>query len=287
MRLTFSESSCSAASCRAPATRSTARSCCARSGRLGLSRPERERRPHPQPAREARGASGGAEPDPDRPRPGLPIPGGMIRAALRGLRGRLLLSFVATSAVTLVGRRRNQIGPLQSRLRAESATTLQEATEATRPDFENAMDKTANRSKAIEKKPKDEGGGYDAAEADRRARRVSELSKLAGSCASGPTAPGCSSPTTASATSRAWSPRRSSTTPTSPRTSVRCGSRKLVYARQGIGDHRLVRSAGLSTADLYARQGIGDHRLVRSAGLSAADLLSSSDTSLVGSHSGV
>ena len=104
----------------------------------------------------------------------------MIRAALRGLRGRLLLSFVATSAVTLVVAAAITIGPLQSRLRAESATTLQEATEATRPDFENAMDKTANRSKAIEKKPKDEGGGYDAAEADRRARRVSELSKLAG-----------------------------------------------------------------------------------------------------------
>ena len=66
-------------------------------------------------------APGGAEPDPDRPGPGLPLPGGMIRRALRGLRGRLLLAFVLTSAVTLVVAAAITLGPLQSRLRDESA----------------------------------------------------------------------------------------------------------------------------------------------------------------------
>ena len=54
------------------------------------------------------------------PGPGLPLPGGMIRAALRGLRGRLLLSFVATSAVTLAVAAAITLGPLQSRLRDEA-----------------------------------------------------------------------------------------------------------------------------------------------------------------------
>ena len=44
----------------------------------------------------------------------------MIRAALRGLRGRLLLSFVATSAVTLIVAAAITLGPLQSRLRDEA-----------------------------------------------------------------------------------------------------------------------------------------------------------------------
>ena len=98
-------------------------------GRLRLPRPARDRRPHPAPAREARAAPGGAEPDPDRPGPGLPLPRGMIRSALRGLRGRLLLAFVATSAVTLAVAAAITLSPLQSRLRDESATALQSATE--------------------------------------------------------------------------------------------------------------------------------------------------------------
>ena len=44
-------------------------------GRLGLPRPARDRRPHPPPAREARGAPRGAEADPDRARGRLPLPG--------------------------------------------------------------------------------------------------------------------------------------------------------------------------------------------------------------------
>ena len=112
-------------------------------GRLGLPRPARDRRPHPAPAREARAAPGGAEPDPDRPGSGLPLPGGVIRAALRGLRGRLLLSLVATSAVTLIVAAAITLGPLQSRLRDESETALQQATEDTRYDFGDALAKTA------------------------------------------------------------------------------------------------------------------------------------------------
>ena len=49
--------------------------------------------------------------------------------ALRGLRGRLLLAFVATSAVTLVVAAAITLSPLQSRLRAESASALQNDTE--------------------------------------------------------------------------------------------------------------------------------------------------------------
>ncbi|HEY6891366.1 MAG TPA: HAMP domain-containing sensor histidine kinase [Solirubrobacter sp.] len=104
----------------------------------------------------------------------------MIRAALRGLRGRLLLSFVATSAVTLVIAAAITLGPMQSRLRSEAETRLQQTTEATRVDFETAMDKTANRNKTLERAPKDEGGGYDAAESERRGRRANEVGKLAG-----------------------------------------------------------------------------------------------------------
>ena len=48
-------------------------------GRQRLPRPARHRRPHPPPAREARGAPGGAEPDPHRPRRRLPLPGAVTR----------------------------------------------------------------------------------------------------------------------------------------------------------------------------------------------------------------
>ena len=71
----------------------------------------------------------------------------MIRAALRGLRGRLLLSFVATSAVTLVVAAAITLGPLQSRLRTQSETALQKATEDTRYDFGQVLERTANPRK--------------------------------------------------------------------------------------------------------------------------------------------
>jgi signal transduction histidine kinase len=51
----------------------------------------------------------------------------MIGRALRGLRGRLLLALVATSAVTLAVAAVITLGPLQQRLRAQSANNLQNA----------------------------------------------------------------------------------------------------------------------------------------------------------------
>ena len=57
----------------------------------------------------------------------------MIRSALAGLRGRLLLAFVATSAVTLAVAAAITLSPLQERLRNESARALQDAAEDVRP----------------------------------------------------------------------------------------------------------------------------------------------------------
>ena len=90
----------------------------------------------------------------------------MIRAALRGLRGRLLLSFVATSAVTLVVAAAITLGPLQSRLRTQSETALQKATEDTRYDFGQVLEKTANPRKGE-------------SDLDRRMRRANDLGDLA------------------------------------------------------------------------------------------------------------
>ena len=93
-------------------------------------------------------APGGAEPDPDRPGPGLPLPRDMIRTALRGLRGRLLLALVFTSAVTLAVAAAVTLGPLQARLRDESANALQVAAEDKRPEFNTALEETGATAKA-------------------------------------------------------------------------------------------------------------------------------------------
>ncbi|WP_028067044.1 sensor histidine kinase [Solirubrobacter soli] len=90
----------------------------------------------------------------------------MIRTALRGLRGRLLLSLVATSAITLAVAAAITLGPLQSRLRDESQTALQQATQETRYDFANALEKTA--------KPK-----KDENEVGRQSRRAAALGDVA------------------------------------------------------------------------------------------------------------
>jgi signal transduction histidine kinase len=63
----------------------------------------------------------------------------MIRSALRGLRGRLLLSLVFTSAVTLAVAAAVTLGPLQSRLRNESRAALIQATEDMRGEFSPVM----------------------------------------------------------------------------------------------------------------------------------------------------
>src|SRR4051794_23885532 len=74
----------------------------------------------------------------------------MIRRALRGLRGRLLLAFVFTSAVTLLVAAAITLSPLQSRLRTESANALQNSTESLSADFANALKKSpTNRPLAV------------------------------------------------------------------------------------------------------------------------------------------
>lgn len=63
----------------------------------------------------------------------------MIRTALRGLRGRLLLAFVATSAVTLAVAAAITLSPLQQQLRDEATSQLQDSTETMRTDFKDAL----------------------------------------------------------------------------------------------------------------------------------------------------
>ena len=69
----------------------------------------------------------------------------MISTALRGLRGRLLLALVLTSAVTLAVAAAVTLGPLQSRLRDESESSLQESVEALRWSSARAMSKGARQ----------------------------------------------------------------------------------------------------------------------------------------------
>jgi signal transduction histidine kinase len=92
----------------------------------------------------------------------------MIRRSLRGLRGRLLLAFVATSAVTLAVAAAITLSPLQERLRSESASVLQDAAEDMRPEFNSALVK-AGKNKA--KKPED----FTDEELKLRGERASEL----------------------------------------------------------------------------------------------------------------
>jgi len=63
----------------------------------------------------------------------------MIRRAVAGLRGRLLAALVFTSAVTLAVAAAITLGPLQSRLRAESATALRQAAFNERLQLERAL----------------------------------------------------------------------------------------------------------------------------------------------------
>ena len=75
-------SSCSACLMSRPGLRVQPPGAAARDlGRQRLPRPAGDRRPHPPPAREARAAARGAEPDPHRARHRLPLPGVMRRRA--------------------------------------------------------------------------------------------------------------------------------------------------------------------------------------------------------------
>jgi signal transduction histidine kinase len=63
----------------------------------------------------------------------------MIPRSLRGLRGRLLLALVATSAVTLAVAAAVTLSPLQDRLRQQSESNLQSAVENSRSGFEKVI----------------------------------------------------------------------------------------------------------------------------------------------------
>jgi signal transduction histidine kinase len=91
----------------------------------------------------------------------------MIRRALRGLRGRLLLAFVATSAVTLTVAAAITLSPLQERLRNESASSVRDAAEGMRSEFTTVLQKTSE-NEADPDEWADE-------EADRREDRASQL----------------------------------------------------------------------------------------------------------------
>jgi signal transduction histidine kinase len=93
----------------------------------------------------------------------------MIRRALRGLRGRLLLALVATSAVTLAVAAAITLSPLQERLRNESASALRDATDDMRSEFSNALRETNDETN------KAEGRDYAPGEVARRERRASAL----------------------------------------------------------------------------------------------------------------
>ena len=115
-------------------------------GRQRLPRPARDRRPHPPPAREARGEPGGAGDDPHRPRRGVPLPGDVssmrVRPAPPAARraGRSpRRSRSGTAAIAL-------LGPLQDRLREDASDNLRAAVLASRPGIERELRPAATSS---------------------------------------------------------------------------------------------------------------------------------------------
>jgi signal transduction histidine kinase len=65
----------------------------------------------------------------------------LLRLSFGGLRGRLLLALVLTSAVTLAAAAAVVLGPLQQRLRDQSTESLRAAVLAARPRFEDALER--------------------------------------------------------------------------------------------------------------------------------------------------
>ncbi len=106
----------------------------------------------------------------------------MIRRVVAGLRGRLLAALVFTSAVTLAVAAAITLGPLQSRLRSESATALRQAAFVERPALEKALQSTSLDAE----RPKDEAAALkrrtitlDEADTARRGRRYDKLGQAA------------------------------------------------------------------------------------------------------------
>ena len=71
-----------------------------------------------------------------------------LRLSFGGLRGRLLLALVLTSAVTLAAAAAVVLGPLQQRLRDQSTESLRAAVLAARPRFEDGAARAASPSTA-------------------------------------------------------------------------------------------------------------------------------------------
>jgi signal transduction histidine kinase len=101
----------------------------------------------------------------------------MIRTAVRGLRGRLLLALVFTSAATLAVAAAVTLGPLQSRLRSESADALQLAATDKRAVFTHALERTKQPNAGERELIK--AHRYDEAEDLRRARRADAFDSAA------------------------------------------------------------------------------------------------------------
>ncbi|HWK25897.1 MAG TPA: HAMP domain-containing sensor histidine kinase [Solirubrobacter sp.] len=99
----------------------------------------------------------------------------MIRTALRGLRGRLLLALVATSAVTLLVAAAITLGPLQSRLHDESSAALRDATQNERDAFNKAMKETSEKNLTKDERQALADGHWADAERFRRERRADAL----------------------------------------------------------------------------------------------------------------
>jgi len=72
-----------------------------------------------------------------------------LRLSFGGLRGRLLLALVFTSAVTLAAAAAVVLGPLQQRLRDQSTESLRAAVLAARPRFEQALVKRGRVERSV------------------------------------------------------------------------------------------------------------------------------------------
>jgi signal transduction histidine kinase len=105
----------------------------------------------------------------------------MIPRALRGLRGRLLLALVATSAVTLAVAAAVTLSPLRERLRQQSVDNQVSAVEDAVPGFEDAMAAYAKKLTAASNrgaKPMDATAKRQAMDDARLARQQKAVGEL-------------------------------------------------------------------------------------------------------------
>src|SRR5829696_1700734 len=119
-------------------------------GRQRLPRPAGHRRPHPPPAREARGAARAAAADPHRARGGVPLPRAMRwwRRPL-GLRLRLLAAMAAVAAATLLAAALALLPSLQDQLRAQAEDGLEAATLSSVSSLERTLRRPSPKEVAL------------------------------------------------------------------------------------------------------------------------------------------